>query len=55
MDIVAFLNASQFQGMCGRLLHAKYETKERLDYLERLAKNLNCFRDLILSDKYKIK
>lgn len=46
LNIVAFLNASQFQGMCGRLHHANYMTKERLDYLKRLANNPNCVLEI---------
>lgn len=42
LNIVAFFNASQFQGMCGRLHHANYMTKERLDNSERLANNSDC-------------
>lgn len=53
LDIVAILDASQLQGVRGRLL-AIYLTKERLDITESLTNNSNCVKDLILSDKHKL-
>lgn len=53
LDILADLHVSQLQDVGGRLLHAIYLTKERLDITESLANNANGVKYLTLSDKYK--
>lgn len=53
LDILADLDVSQLQDVGGRLLHAIYLTKERLDITERLANDANGVKYLTLSDKYK--
>lgn len=53
LDILADLDVSQLQDVGGRLLHAIYLTKERLDITESLANDANGVKYLTLSDKYK--
>lgn len=53
LDILADLDMSQLQDVGGRLLHAIYLTKERLDITESLANDANGVKYLTLSDKYK--
>lgn len=53
LDILADLDVSQLQDVCGRLLHAIYLTKERLDITEGLANNANGVKYLTINDKYK--
>lgn len=53
LDILADLHVSQLQDVGGRLLHAIYLTKERIDITESLANNANGVKYLTLSDKYK--
>lgn len=53
LDILADLDVSQLQDAGGRLLHAIYLTKERLDITESLANDANGVKYLTLSDKYK--
>lgn len=55
LDILADLDVSQLQDVGGRLLHAIYLTKERLDITESLvtSNDANGVKYLTLSDKYK--
>lgn len=53
LDILADFDVSQLQDVGGRLLHAIYLTKERLDITESLANDPNGVKYLTLSDKYK--
>lgn len=53
LDILADLDVSQLQDVGGRLLHAIYLTKKRLDITESLANDANGVKYLTLSDKYK--
>lgn len=46
LNILALVDASLIQGMCGRLHQANYMTKERLDTSERLANNSNCVSEM---------